>query len=411
MSSDRPSPKAYHSSLYLATTRNTCPSKGWCRPHRVFLKEKGQCGEHRQPIHGIQSTVTRCKHWLPTVSAPEVWNVLKRMPVKKAAGSSLLTNALMKAAVLALVYPLTRLFHLVLSTKHYPTSWKKADVVSVPKKALSERKEVEAVFLDCTKAFDRVPHEVLVRSLQAHAIIGDLLQLLSHYLRGRTQRVTVGGYYMNRLSESVKCELFQYADNFVANRMVGKLEDCQALQECLVQLGENCAGARLRPKPKQVATYPSVLNYGYSIDGQKMPTESQSTCLGVVPDNKLNRTAQVDAATAKCRKRLHVIRSCFPAQFGTAKQMLYKILVRLVTEYTCSVWNPASHKHQRQLEQVQKDFLRSIRLSRLLKGQHDSDFSQYRQHLTDVQWKYLWERRAKAVMVNAFKIWTNGFPD
>ncbi|GAU87137.1 hypothetical protein RvY_00033 [Ramazzottius varieornatus] len=91
--------------------------------------------------------------------------------------------------------------------------------------------------------------------------------------------------------------------------------------------------------------------------------------------------------------------------------MLYKSLVRPVAEYACSVWNSSSHKHQKQLEQVQKDFLKSIRPSKLLRGQHDSDFSQYRQNLTDVQWKYLWERRAKAVMVNAFKIWTNGFPD
>ncbi|GAU91498.1 hypothetical protein RvY_03737 [Ramazzottius varieornatus] len=111
---------------------------------------------------------------------------------------------------------LTRLFHLILSTKQYPTAGKKSDVVPVPKKgnrllttkqfgfkakrsteaqlmqmvhqwsqALPETKEVGAVFLqafrgprDCTKAFDRVPHEVLVRSLQDHGISGDLLQLL-----------------------------------------------------------------------------------------------------------------------------------------------------------------------------------------------------------------------------------------
>ncbi|GAU92806.1 hypothetical protein RvY_04840 [Ramazzottius varieornatus] len=53
---------------------------------------------------------------------------------KKAAGSSFLTNPLMKAAGSALVYPLTRLFNLILSKKQYPTSWKSADVVPVPKK-------------------------------------------------------------------------------------------------------------------------------------------------------------------------------------------------------------------------------------------------------------------------------------
>ncbi|GAV06776.1 RvY_16707-1 [Ramazzottius varieornatus] len=197
-------------------------------------------------------------------------------------------------------------------TTQHPTSWKKADVVSVPKKGgvtcrqvlllpplskifervlaektpsfleenrslttsslvsgqkgrqkrnsctwsisglqrCPDKKEVEVVFLDCTKVFDRVPHEVLVRSLQDRGITGDLLQLLSDYLRGRTQRVTVGGYYsddsevrsgvpqssvlgpvvfivaVNKLSDSVKCELSQYADDLVANCVIGKPQDC-----------------------------------------------------------------------------------------------------------------------------------------------------------------------------------------
>ncbi|GAV06778.1 hypothetical protein RvY_16709 [Ramazzottius varieornatus] len=63
------------------------------------------------------------------------------------------------------------------------------------------------------------------------------------------------------------------------------------------------------------------------------------------------------------------------AKFCAAKRLLYKSLVRPVAEYACSVWNPASHKHHKQLEQVQKDFLKSIRLSKLPKGQHDTDFS------------------------------------
>ncbi|GAU91497.1 hypothetical protein RvY_03736 [Ramazzottius varieornatus] len=149
----------------------------------------------------------------------------------------------------------------------------------------------------------------------------------------------------------------------------------------------------------------------YSIRGQKIPIESQSTYLGVGLDRKLNWTAQVDAVTGKYRKRLHRIRSYFPAQFGAAKQMLYTSLVRVDAEYACPVWNPANHKPQKQLEQVQKDFLKSLRLSTLPKGQHDTNFSQYRQHLAEVQWECLWERSANAVMVNAFKIWTNGFPD
>ena len=74
------------------------------------------------------------------------------------------------------------------------------------------------------------------------------------------------------------------------------------------------------------------------------------------------------------------------------------------------MWSPTTKQLQRQLEQVQKDFLKSIRLSNT-PSQHDSDFSHYRQQLDELQWEYLWVRRCKAALVNAFKIWKSNFPE
>ena len=91
--------------------------------------------------------------------------------------------------------------------------------------------------------------------------------------------------------------------------------------------------------------------------------------------------------------------------------MLYKSLVRPIAEYAFSVWSPATTQLQRQLEQVQEDFLKSIRLSKATSHQHDSDSSHYRQHLDEVQWEYLWMRRCRAVLANAFRIWKKTFPE
>ena len=121
--------------------------------------------------------------------------------------------------------------------------------------------------LDCTKAFDRVPHSVLVHSLQNHGVTGDLLSLMSDYLRGRRQRVVVNGFYsefsdvrsgvpqgsvlgplffivaVNKLSTSVDSQMFEYADDVVLYRIIVRQEDCQAFQTCLNQLGSNCTEA------------------------------------------------------------------------------------------------------------------------------------------------------------------------
>ena len=475
----------------------------------VFQKEYGDCNEHctshqinrSESSAGITAGLQTCD-----VTSTLVWKVLRHLPTKKAAGSSLLTNALVKAGASSFIYPLVRLFSLIVSTKQYPTSWKQADVVPVPKKggatwrpisllpplskifektiavqifsfleknhlltdrqfgfrakrstesqllhmvhqwsqALSEKKEVDAVFLDCTKAFDRVPHSVLVTALQNHGVSGSFLSLMSDYLRGRKQRVVVNGHYseysdvrsgvpqgsvlgplffivaVNKLSSSVQSQMFQYADDLVLYRTIDKPEDCQKFQSCLNQLGDNCteAGLSLNPTKSQHLRLSfkksgsvAVPTGGYSINNEIIPTECNSTCLGVTIDRKLNWTAQVDAVTAKCRKRLHAVRAFFPPQLGAARQLLYKSLVRPVAEYACSVWSPSTKMLQRQLEQVQKDFLKSIRLSKAHSHQHDTDFSQYRQHLDEVQWEYLWMRRCKSIIVNAFRIWTKDFPE
>ncbi|GAU91416.1 hypothetical protein RvY_03674 [Ramazzottius varieornatus] len=176
---------------------------------------------------------------------------------------TVLTHRVFRLLLKAAGSAFNRLFDLILTTKQYPSSWKKADVVPTTKKGGATWRPVSLL----SPLY--VPHNVLVKSLQDHGVTGDLLELMSDYLRGRTQRVTVGGYYsefsevrsgvsqgsvldpllfivaVNKLSNSVKCELFQYADDLVAHQVIGEAEDCQAFQECRDQLGENCREAEL----------------------------------------------------------------------------------------------------------------------------------------------------------------------
>ena len=58
-------------------------------------------------------------------------------------------------------------------------------------KALDEGKEVRAVFLDISKAFDRVCHRGLLHKLNYVGIRGRLLDWFSDYLTNRRQRVVL----------------------------------------------------------------------------------------------------------------------------------------------------------------------------------------------------------------------------
>ena len=58
---------------------------------------------------------------------------------------------------------------------------------------MDEGYEIRGVFLDISKAFDKVWHEGLVFKLKQNGISGNLLNIFEDFLRNRKQRVALNG--------------------------------------------------------------------------------------------------------------------------------------------------------------------------------------------------------------------------
>ena len=56
---------------------------------------------------------------------------------------------------------------------------------------VDEGQAVDVVYLDVSKAFDTVPHKILVEKLAAHGMDGCMLCWVKHWLDSRAQRVMV----------------------------------------------------------------------------------------------------------------------------------------------------------------------------------------------------------------------------
>ena len=56
---------------------------------------------------------------------------------------------------------------------------------------VDEGQAVDVVYLDFSKGFDTVPHNILVEKLAAHGLDGCTLLWVKHWLDGRAQRVVV----------------------------------------------------------------------------------------------------------------------------------------------------------------------------------------------------------------------------
>jgi len=70
--------------------------------------------------------------------------------------------------------------------------------------ALNRKKKVMSVFLDMSKAFDCVDHDILLEKMKVYGVRGNSLSWFKSYLVGRYQRVIVNGVLSDNLC-SVDC--------------------------------------------------------------------------------------------------------------------------------------------------------------------------------------------------------------
>ena len=56
---------------------------------------------------------------------------------------------------------------------------------------LNAGEQIDVLFLDFSKAFDRVPHDWLIHKLHYHGIRGSYLEWIKQFLVGRTQQVVI----------------------------------------------------------------------------------------------------------------------------------------------------------------------------------------------------------------------------
>ena len=62
---------------------------------------------------------------------------------------------------------------------------------------LRDKQQIDAILLDFSKAFDRVPHERLLLKLNFYGVRGQLLSWIRDFLQGRTQQVLLEGQKSN----------------------------------------------------------------------------------------------------------------------------------------------------------------------------------------------------------------------
>ena len=257
--------------------------------------------------------------------------------------------------------------------------------------AVSNGKEIRIVFLDISKAFDRVWHKGLIFKLQKWGISGKLLEWFKSYLKDRIQRVCLNGQFsswanidagvpqgsvlgpllflvfINDITHIIKhCKIRLFADDTCLYIEVDNhINSADLINEDLKSI-ENWSKAWLvsfsAPKTESmVIGYKPNQNAHPDIFLHDIPIVrvTKHKHVGLWLESNLWWHYHIDEISTKASKRLNIL-NYFKYKLNRSRlESIYLTFIRPVMEYSSVVWAGA---HQRDLDILDKIQIRAMQI-------------------------------------------------
>ncbi|PKU30118.1 rna-directed dna polymerase from mobile element jockey-like [Limosa lapponica baueri] len=244
------------------------------------------------------------------------------------------------------------------------------------------------VFLDFSKAFDTVPHSILLGKL-SNCGMSRYMVCCVNWLNGRAQRVVVNGatsgwqpvtsgvpqgsilvmipinIFINDLDAGVECTLSKFADDTKLRGAFDSLEGQEALQRDLDRLEHWSIinGMKFNKTKFQIQ------HLGRSNTGQKcklgeewLGSSPAERDLGVLVESRLSTCQQYAWAAKRANRILGCIKHSIISQSKEVLILLYLALVWPHLEFCVQFWTPQIKKDVKVLECIQR------RATKLVKG-------------------------------------------
>ena len=271
----------------------------------------------------------------------------------------------------------------------------------------------DLIILDFSKAFDRVPHQRLMRKLDHYGIRGSTYNWIEAFLTDRTQQVLVEGttsdsipvisgvpqgtvlgpllflLFINDLPDCVQSRTRLFADDCILYRQIKTQQDCAILQEDLTKLAaweqkwgmafhpDKCSTIRISRSRNSITT-------DYTLKGHTLTTEDYTKYLGVELQSTFSWNRHIDQTVKKANSMVGFLRRNLRVSSEANKTSAYYSMVRPLLEYCSTVWSPYTKEYIQKIEMVQRSSVTSM--------------------LDHLEWETLESRRTKNQLIMFFKI-------
>lgn len=264
-------------------------------------------------------------------------------------------------------------------------------------KSFDKKAQTHSIYTDFQKAFDVVPHKLLLLKLNRKFGVHDhMYSWFSSYLDNRHQRVVLNGQfsdwysvtsgvpqgskigptlfimYINDIFECIHhSEILLFADDCKIFKEINTDIDCQQLQDDFNRLIEWCKIWKMKLHPDKCVFMNFTMKrsndvmFDYSLGESSLNRVYEMKDLGVYFTPNLNFSLHVNKIVSKSFQMLGFVKRITKDFSDTnTLMMLYNSYIRSRLEYCSQIWNPSSTAKINKLERVQKKFLKHLSYKR-----------------------------------------------